>query len=39
MFRRDFLKGVIFTAVSAGLLQRIPLGAAAKKDEKADPTE
>lgn len=36
MFRRDFLKGVIFTAVSAGLLQRIPLGAAAGKDEKAD---
>ena len=36
MFRRDFLKGVIFTAVAASLLERIPLGAAVKKDEAAD---
>ena len=36
MFRRDFLKGLIFTAVTAGLLERIPLGAAVKKDEVPD---
>ena len=36
MLRRDFLKGVIFTAVAAGLLERIPLGAAVKEGEKAD---
>ncbi len=36
MLRRDFLKGVAFTALAAGLLKRIPLGAAVKKDEKCD---
>lgn len=36
MLRRDFLKGVAFSALAAGLLKRIPLGAAVKKDEKCD---
>lgn len=36
MLRRDFLKGIAFTALTAGLLDRIPLGAAPKAGENAD---
>ena len=36
MLRRDFLKGVAFTALAAGLLKRIPLGAAVKEGESCD---
>lgn len=36
MFRRDFLKGLVFTAVTAGLLDRIPLGAAVKQGDQPD---
>lgn len=36
MLRRDFLKGIALTALTAGLLDRIPLGAAPKAGENAD---
>ena len=36
MLRRDFLKGVALTALTAGLLKRIPLGAAVKEGENCD---
>ena len=36
MLRRDFLKGIAFTALAAGLLKRLPLGAAVKEGESCD---
>lgn len=36
MLRRDFLKGAVFTALAAGLLKRLPLGAAVKEGEACD---
>ena len=36
MLRRDFLKGIALTAITAGLLDRLPLGAAVKAGESVD---
>ena len=36
MLRRDFLKGFFLTLFGAGVLSRIPLGAAVRKEENAD---
>ena len=36
MLRRDFLKGVALTTLAAGLLKRLPLGAAVKEGEICD---
>lgn len=36
MLRRDFLKSIVLTALTAGVFDRIPLGAAVKAGEKVD---